>query len=244
MGVIFKNLRKIKLHKNDVFGYLAYAIGEIILIIIGILIAVAINKNIADKNNSDIRCEYLKELSYTFEYDIKDVEENIKAIETWNPKLELLLSAIQNKKLIDLDSISDKINTVSQYIFFGQRSKSKIEELKYSKIDLIRNRNLKNMIVLYQDSDVMFLKNVEGKYNLVDEERRQYFSKNIIARDITKEKLENDRQFFSVVYQKYTMNEAIKNVYTNLLKKQYEIKKLIDLEVNEVCNEDTSLVKN
>lgn len=233
----FRKIRKNLLSENKLTKYLVYALGEIILVVIGILLAVYINERITENKNNAIRCEYLEELKFTFEYDIKDVKENISALEKWNPKLEKLLSSIQNKKLLELepDSISDKIGVADKYIFFGQRSKSKIEELKYSNIDLIKNRKLKNKILLYQDSEIMFLRNVERRYNLVDEERRQYFTRNIITGELTLKQIESDRQFFSVVYQKYKMNGVIQNIYNKILKEQLEIKKLLESELEMSC---------
>lgn len=234
MSIFFKNMRKTKLYKKSILKYFAYAIGEIALIIIGILFAVNIGERITNKKNDTLRCQYLEELKFTFEYDIKDVEENITAFNKWNPKLKELLIAIQNKNLTKLDSVGDKIHTAREFIFFGQRSKTKIEELKYSNINLIEDRDLKNKILLYQDNEVMFLRNIERRYNLVDEERRQYFSKNIF-RDFKLDQLENDKQFFSIILQKYNANKGMERNYKNLLKEQYEIEKLINSELEKVC---------
>lgn len=232
----FRKVRRNFLYENKLSKYLIYALGEIILVVIGILLAVYINEQITENRNNTLRCTYLEELKFTFEYDIKDVEENIMAFEKWNPKLEKLLTALREKNLGKLDSIDDKINTASRYIYFGQRSKSKIEELKYANINLIKNRDLKNKIFLYQDNDIYALLNAERRYNLVDEAQGQYFSKNIIGNNITLEDLENDNQFFSVVYQKYNMNQGMKIIYENLLEEQYEIKKILESELEKNCN--------
>lgn len=232
----FRKVRRNFLYENKLSKYLIYAFGEIILVVIGILLAVYINEQITENRNNTLRCTYLEELKFTFEYDIKDVEENIMAFEKWNPKLEKLLTALREKNLEKLDSIDDKINTASRYIYFGQRSKSKIEELKYANINLIKNRDLKNKILLYQDNDIHALLNAERRYNLVDEAQGQYFSKNIIGNNITLKDLENDNQFFSVVYQKYNMNKGMKIIYENLLEEQYEIKKILESELEKNCN--------
>lgn len=232
----FRKVRRNFLYENKLSKYLIYAFGEIILVVIGILLAVYINEQITENRNNTLRCTYLEELKFTFEYDIKDVEENIMAFEKWNPKLEKLLTALREKNLEKLDSIDDKINTASRYIYFGQRSKSKIEELKYANINLIKNRDLKNKILLYQDNDIHALLNAERRYNLVDEAQGQYFSKNIIGNNITLKDLENDNQFFSVVYQKYNMNKGMKIIYEYLLEEQYEIKKILESELEKNCN--------
>ena len=107
------------LSKNKLSAYLIYALGEIVLVVIGILLAVSINERVQNSKDSRLRCEYLSELEFVFDYDIKDIEENIHALEVWNPKMEKLIVALQESRLDQLDSINDKINTVKQFIFFG-----------------------------------------------------------------------------------------------------------------------------
>ena len=227
----FRKIRKSNLKEGKIVNYLKYAIGEIILVVIGILLAVYINERITENKNNDLRDLYLNELKFSIEYDIKDVQDNISAFDKWNPKLEELLLFLKNKKLTKLDSVRDKINIATRYIYFIQRSKSKIEELTYSNINLIKNRELKNKILLYQDSDIMALKNAENRYNLVDAELRKYFSVNLINENLSLPQLEADKQFFSLIYQKYNVNVGMNRIYQNLLKEQYEIKKMIESEL-------------
>lgn len=239
----FRKIRQKMLTENKFSKYLIYAIGEIVLVVIGILLAVYINERLTENKTNTLRCVYLDELKFTFEYDIKDVEDNISAFEKWNPKLKELLSALENNNLIALDSVSDKMNTASKYIYFNQRSKSKLEELKYSNTNLIKYRNLKNKILLYQDSEISALLIAEKRYNLIDEELRQYFSrniiKNIIKNEIKLEELENNNQFFSVIYQKYNANVGMNMNYKRLLKEQYEILEMIESEINENCKKQS-----
>jgi len=111
-------------------------------------LAVYINERLTENKTNKLRCIYFDKLKFTFEYDIKDVEENIAAFEKWNPKLKELLSALEKNNLSALDSVSDKMNTASRYIYFNQRSKSKLEELRrYFSKNIIKNI-IKNEIKL------------------------------------------------------------------------------------------------
>lgn len=108
---------------------------------------------------------------------------------------------------------------------------------------MIKYRNLKNKILLYQDSEISALLIAEKRYNLIDEELRQYFSrniiKNIIKNEIKLEELENNNQFFSVIYQKYNANVGMNMNYKRLLKEQYEILEMIESEINENCKKQS-----
>ncbi len=43
----------------------------------GVLITVNNHQLVVKKQHKELRCQYLEELSYTFNFDMKDVEENI-----------------------------------------------------------------------------------------------------------------------------------------------------------------------
>ena len=58
----FRHIRQQLLSENKFSKYLLYAIGEIVLVIIGILIALAINENAKDKNNLELRDLYIIQL--------------------------------------------------------------------------------------------------------------------------------------------------------------------------------------
>ena len=80
MTKFFRQIRQKSLSRNRFGKYLAYAIGEIVLVVIGILLAVYINERITELKNNEVRNVYLDELKYTIEYDIKDVKENIEPL--------------------------------------------------------------------------------------------------------------------------------------------------------------------
>ncbi len=232
MKSFFRNLREKNLGR--IGRYLIYALGEILLIIIGILIAVNINERQTNKKNNILRCQYLEELSFSIVHDMKDVEENIDLFEERNNKIKKLLDAIKNNYLLELDSISDKINTLNGYVYFVQQSKSKIEELKYSNINLITNRSLKNKILFYQESKVMPLLRQEKRFFNIHEKVQNYFDNKFYNVDL--KELEKDRQFFSIASQKYDVSEGMKSNYEFLLKDLNELKELISLELMTKCD--------
>ena len=59
----FRKIRQKMLTENKFSKYLIYAIGEIILVIIGILIALGINENAKDKSNLKLRDLYIIQLN-------------------------------------------------------------------------------------------------------------------------------------------------------------------------------------
>lgn len=238
---MLKNRRAQSFQEGRLGKYLLYAIGEILLIIIGVLIAVNINGSIKSAQESKLKCIYLKELLYTFEYDIKDVKENLSAFKRWNPKIKELLVAINNKRLMAVDSLPEKLGTVGNYIVFGQRSKTKIEELKYSSIDLIDNRKLKNEILLYQDGNIAEIRHIEKGYQLIGQDLRQYYARNFNDFNYTKAipadlaALAQDRYYYGLVLQRLRGNVTLASKYEQLNAEQKAIKELILSEIEKNC---------
>ena len=102
----FRHIRKDLMKKNKFGSYLAYAVGEIILVIIGILIALAINEYSKNKKNLELRDLYIVQLNDEADRNIKELTalkngttEMIKELDTLfqlldqkaydNPKLSL-----------------------------------------------------------------------------------------------------------------------------------------------------------
>ena len=77
------------LTENKFSKYLIYAIGEIVLVIIGILIALGINENVKDRNNLELRDLYIIQLNDEANRNLKQLNdfknstlERIKEVDT------------------------------------------------------------------------------------------------------------------------------------------------------------------
>ena len=86
---LLRRLRQISLFRQDTIKYLRYAIGEILLIVIGILIAVWINTRVGYQKERELEKRYLENVredllneddSYTFGF-IKRFDDKIKGLE-------------------------------------------------------------------------------------------------------------------------------------------------------------------
>ena len=82
------------MQKNRFTTYLVYAVGEIVLVVIGILLAVQINNWNQDKQKRALEKNYLKEIKASLQTDIASAE---------------TLMAFNKQRLSDLDSILIKM---------------------------------------------------------------------------------------------------------------------------------------
>ena len=155
----FRNIRKKLAEQNKVAPYLRYAIGEIVLVVIGILIALQINNWNEDYKNSkkergylinlqqDLTSDSLKlsEIKHDLDLAVKSKRRFVKILEGQNTTNDSLIVYVNNQIDLLLDFVPNS---------------STFDELKNSNgLNLISNPQIKRQIVtLYNSYDDLILK--------------------------------------------------------------------------------------
>ncbi|MDG5492013.1 DUF6090 family protein [Psychroserpens sp. SPM9] len=157
---LFRNIRKNLLSEGKTGKYLKYAIGEIVLVVIGILIALQINNFNTSRQEIKIEQEYL--LSLQTEY-----KTNLDKINLSLQKNKERVNAVENMlTLFDtnvLDTISDKaISDILYSVFSGdatyQPSKGVLTDMISSgNLNVIQNKKLRQRLASFE-SKLDFLK--------------------------------------------------------------------------------------
>ena len=101
----FRKIRKKMADDNKPLKYMRYAIGEIVLVVIGILIALQINNWNVKKNQQEKIKEYAKLYIKDLEADIVMTNINWKMIDNVSEKIDSLALSVQNKKIDDVSNI-------------------------------------------------------------------------------------------------------------------------------------------
>ena len=145
----FRKIRQQLLTENKLSKYLLYAIGEIILVIIGILIALQIN------NWKDKRIE-IRELEVALHAMIDELDQNIQFLEQEK--------ADKEKRLLPLDNMKGGAGSdqeLGQIVFaFGDEVKSKEFNTIYlslkeeKKIRLIQSPELRNQMTTFYEYEL------------------------------------------------------------------------------------------
>ncbi|SRX54417.1 DUF6090 family protein [Aequorivita sp. CIP111184] len=166
----FRHIRQNLLNEGKTTKYFKYAIGEIILVVIGILIALSIN------NWNDQRKQNTKEIAY-----LKNLREDVASqIITFNLNLKIesiiirdvddILQHIKsNGGFKNLDSINSKINDLT--IRYTLRiNNTTFQELNNTgQINIFRNPNLKKEIVAFYQITERASDNIQNNNtNLID----------------------------------------------------------------------------
>lgn len=153
MLTFLKKIKKSLIESGSFRKYLLYAVGEIALVVIGILIALQI-KNWNE--NSNQRVEERRILVDLEEEEQQAIDSKIQLREYYNSKLDTLAFALD--KLFSNDIIplsnSECINVAMTHILDWEPSAiSTIEELVASgKINLIKSEELRRKIVLFRSA--------------------------------------------------------------------------------------------
>jgi hypothetical protein len=144
----FRKIRQNMLTENKFSKYLLYAIGEIILVVIGILIALSINNWNTQRLNKNEEQSYLKAIkadikkdSLLLAYLIKDIDVQLTILEKLKNELPSDSTNIKQN-----EQFTSSLLTTFPFI----PEKATIDELKSSgKLNLIANKQIKDSLLLY-----------------------------------------------------------------------------------------------
>ena len=120
------------MEKNKTGKYLKYAIGEIALVVIGILIALQINNWNENKNQQEKIKEYAKLYIQDLEADILITEINRKFIINVSDKIDSLVQSVQNKKIEEISNIDFLCMTFKILYRPYEWNRSTIDQMKSS----------------------------------------------------------------------------------------------------------------
>ena len=98
----FRHIRKRLLTENKFSKYLLYAIGEIVLVVIGILIALSINNWNENQKKTLLENQYLIRLKEEAKWNIQQIEENKKEHLRTSKELNIVINNLENNSLDSL----------------------------------------------------------------------------------------------------------------------------------------------
>ena len=150
----FRRIRQQLLSENKFSKYLIYGIGEVILIVIGILLALYLNNINSEQKANLVEIELLNELKANIKSSIKSFERTLESEQEYLEYNLLILDYLDNKKPYDdnlLEPFATYFWTVSSNPISGGYT-----YLKSKGIDLITNNRLrKNLSVLFENEFVI-----------------------------------------------------------------------------------------
>jgi hypothetical protein len=226
---LFKKDKKKFINSRKIRNYLAYSIGEIILVVIGILIAVYINNWDLNQLKQDNGVKALKIVKRDLQTE-KYVLENFKKRYSYTRKY--LIDILYNNKTDNLDSLKFHFGPYVHY-----KMNSEYISLKSSgKLNLISNSKLRSKLVNFYEVYYSIYKELEEEHKFfIDKRVNDYFfnqfpsdTSNFVDSKFVKSKL-NDQTFKKILDQQITSLQYItENFY---IEKIDELIKIITEEL-------------
>jgi hypothetical protein len=216
----FRKIRQKLLSDNKFSKYLVYAIGEIVLVVIGILIALQINNwNEANKNREK-EALLLTEMKSNLNEDRKDLEYNIHNNQQRIEYNEVIKTVIE-EKIPYSDTLKPYFGNIFGNFQLSENT-STWENLKSVGLDLISNDSLRYSISNLYSNKYEYLENLEK--GLDDRYQWEYFYPQILKHINIEEfwvsgvprNYENwlqDEQFYEVIKLNLTWRYYMQNQY-------------------------------
>lgn len=233
----FRKIRR-KLFTENKFGkYILYAIGEILLVVIGILIALSVNNNNDMRKLHELEIKSLQELKRALALDLIDIDYNAKRHKNAQLSAELIMNVL-NTDLPYHDSLSIHFERTTNITVFLPNL-GPYETLKARGLDLIENDTLRNEISKYYEQDIKFAYYFEDanqralpmKFEMIID----YFDEFKMFNSATPadyEKLKDDRKFKSYIKLTSNLRSIESNMYADRM--HNSCSGLIDLIEKEI----------
>ena len=229
----FRQIRQNLLGKGETIKYFKYAIGEIVLVVIGILIALAIskwNKNINDRGiEEDLIIELYKGLQTDKTLLVLELNETNNAIR----KLKILNGLLKTTIQQDSDSLNYLFGTV-----YGIRhlrlNLALYEDLKAIGLGIVKNAALRSQIIKVFEEHYVNIGEIYMMEQSINEVNRPYYLSNFgsiefsqYANPVNIENLWNDVYYKNIVhYRIVTLEYNQKTIYEKAIK---DIEKLLEM---------------
>jgi hypothetical protein len=146
----FRHIRKKLLSENKFSKYFIYAIGEIFLVVIGILIALAINNNNEENKTKIKELNYLTGIKSDLQLNIIQLNNYIETRETSVSSAETILDFFNNKKEPTPDEFNYHNLNVQVWYPFKKNDNTYQELINSGNLAIISNDSIKDILVNMQ----------------------------------------------------------------------------------------------
>jgi hypothetical protein len=171
---IFRTIRQRLLKENRISKYMLYAFGEIVLVVIGIMIALGINNANQKRLDEETLTGYLNSIAQNVESDLRKAEKINEIRKELFPRISLSRRRMTVEYLkIRNEVYGDNLTSDFQYsvenLDFASRAVNDAWETRYLTPDLSGFESLKNSGFLSQLQGTDLEKVLYNYYNLIDE---------------------------------------------------------------------------
>ena len=163
----FRKIRQQLIQENKMGKYFKYAIGEIILVVIGILIAIWINSTYNDYKEKQVETTILKKLITDLESDYNQLNVADSLNQIYLKKISTFKNAMVNNNEVVLKKMISQQYGGAQFIDINPRATTFDEMINSGKLYTLSNAELTDLCIDYYeliDTYSNSLSQIRGEY--------------------------------------------------------------------------------
>ncbi|MFD2588055.1 DUF6090 family protein [Croceitalea marina] len=204
----FRKIRQNLLSEGKTTKYFKYALGEILLVVIGILIALQINNwNEVNKKDAEER-EYLVNLLSEFEAN----QEELKRINSYHRFVKLKTKELSDLINPDPKQISlSKLDTLMWAVAFIPEFKALNAMISSEKLETINDYQLKNEIANWRLTYELYSYSLKLTYDQFNSHIYPFLTKNYQSKNFKHSILKDDQSYFPVNQKSILSNPVFEN---------------------------------
>ena len=242
MTPFFRRIRQKLANDNQFLKYSRYAIGEIVLVVVGILIALSINSWNQKRLNQQEEKEILINLK-------GDFQNSIEELIFLNSLRTNLILAGKEITLIDVDEIEQYSESYLDSLFgwtmyvptFNNKAGSLSVLLNTGKINLISNTDLRNQLIEWPGDVADMIEDEVSHSNLYYNDYLDILTDYITVNNLTQSNVNNWVRFNKPTFAKMPDNKYIKSQYESILRHKKFLNILhLRVRVSSGSNQETS----
>jgi len=142
MITFFRKLRRQLINDGKISNYLKYAIGEIVLVVVGILIALQINNWNHDRQDKISELNFYSNFKEQLAEDIYEIKGNIIYNNNYMEQFEYAVQIIESNDRDRLDSLSQISISLTKYSDLGRQSNIYETLVNSGQIKLLNNTDI------------------------------------------------------------------------------------------------------
>ena len=176
----FRKIRYDLIEKNKTGKYLKYAIGEIVLVVVGILIALSINNWNQNRINSLSESLLLKEINTEFKFNKEELESTVKAYVRIRDQCDYIRKSFPTvHSEIDKDSLSKALHQIRNLSSADLSMGSISTLINTSSFEIISNTELRSLLIQWNDLISDYFEREEQAINYTRQTIIPYLAKRI-----------------------------------------------------------------
>ncbi|MCK0178918.1 DUF6090 family protein [Flavobacteriaceae bacterium S0862] len=147
----FRKIRYNLMEHNKIGKYFKYAIGEIILVMVGILLALQVNNWNEIRKKRDQEKFILERIKVDLSSDLELITYQIDKANTFTKQLLFCVSVMLNEKQVTREEFIENLSSILTIFYFDQNRTTFENIVSSGQLDYLQNQVLTDSIIAYYD---------------------------------------------------------------------------------------------